>query len=231
MDSNLTLWAAFIGGFISFFSPCILPIIPGYLSFVAGTSVNESKKKRWQVFFSTVFFVLGFAVIFTLLGVFLEAISKNFLSFRDWLNWIGGVLIILFGLFTMKLINIPFLKSDHRVKGPQFGKKNYFTAFAMGAVFAIAWSPCVSAILASILVLAATSGSESQGATLLLAFSLGLGIPFLLTGLFLEKARKIIRLSGPVLKYVNIVAGILLLILGVLVFTGKLNYFLQLLIY
>lgn len=226
MGNELGLIAAFIGGLVSFFSPCILPIIPGYLSFVAG-GAEAGKTNRWRIFLSTVFFVLGFAVVFTLLGTFLGAISKVFLGFRDWLNWIGGTLIIIFGLFTMKLIDIPFLSADHRVNGPKFKKRNFFTSFVMGAVFAVAWSPCVGAILASILVLAATTGSETQGAFLLLSFSLGLGIPFLLTGAFLEQARKFIHISGPALQYINYIAGILLIILGVLVFTNKLTLIIQ----
>lgn len=226
MESNVGLVAAFIGGIISFFSPCILPIIPGYLSFVAG-GTTDVQASRWRIFLSTVFFVLGFAVVFTLLGVFLGAISKVFLGFRDWLNWIGGTLIIIFGLFTMDLINIPFLSGEHRIQGPQFEKKNMLTSFIFGAVFAVAWSPCVSAILASILVLAAATGSEAQGALLLLSFSLGLGIPFLITGAFLEQARKFIRFSGPALEYIKIIAGLLLVALGVLVFTNKLTILIQ----
>lgn len=226
MLNEVGLIAAFTGGLISFFSPCILPIIPGYLSFVAG-GTPEHQASRWRIFLSTVFFVIGFAIVFTLLGVFLGSISKIFLNIRDWMNWIGGTLIIIFGLFTMKLIDIPFLSGDHRVSGPKFQSKNIFTSFIFGAVFAVAWSPCVSAILASILVLAATTGSEAQGALLLLSFSIGLGIPFLLTGLFLEQARKLIRVTGPLLGWVNTLAGLLLIALGVLVFTNKLSLVIQ----
>ena len=227
METDINSWAAFLGGLLTFFSPCMLPIVPGYLSFISGIS-DSSEKKPFQAFKHTIFFTLGFSIIFIILGTFFGALHSIFAGFQDWLNWIGGIIIISFGLFMMKLINIPFLNREKRVL-VKSTKKTYFASLIMGSSFAIAWSPCVSAILASILVLTAVTSTQLQGAIMLAFFSLGLSIPFLITSLFLEKAKKVFSFSAKGLRYINIAAGILLIILGVFVFTGRfsqlINYF------
>jgi cytochrome c-type biogenesis protein len=214
---QLTIIAAFLAGFISFLSPCVLPLIPGFLAYLAGTSLKEPNRK--EMFLHSLIFVLGFSVIFAILGVILNTLTDISDSLQSWLARIAGLVIILFALHLLGLLHIPFLEKEHKLKVKL--KANYFTSFVFGAAFAVGWTPCVGAILGSILALAITSPGLSFW--LLMSYALGLGIPFLLVGLFSDKAVKLISKSDKFLKYFNIVVGALLLIIGILVFTNNLN--------
>lgn len=219
--NELSITFAFAAGLISFLSPCILPIIPGFLSFLAGTSSKDTKANRLNIFLSSVFFVLGFSVVFSLLGVILntilEAVAYDVLV---WLSRIGGVFIIFFGLYLTGLIKISFLEKEHKIKIKRKYSSKHLTSFLFGAAFAAGWTPCVGAVLGAILALAATAPGSAF--TLLFAYSIGLGIPFLIVGLFTAQASGIINRYAHVLKYINIVFGGILIILGILVFTQKL---------
>ena len=180
--------------------------------------------KQWTVFINSVFFVLGFSVIFSILGVLLQSVLSN-VSFvvTQWLGYIGGAVIIFFGIFLLGLIKIPFLEREHKLQVKKKFKNSYITSFVFGSAFAVGWTPCVGAILGAILTLAV---STPIGAfPLLLTYSLGLGIPFLLVGLFTDRASGFIEKAGPWLKYVNYVFGTILIILGILVFTNNLARF------
>lgn len=212
---------AFIAGIVSFVSPCVLPLIPGFLAYLSGTSTGQ-QGARLKVFLNSVAFVLGFSVIFALLGVLLNTILERVsYNVQTWLSRIGGIIIILFALYILGLIKINFLEREHKFAVKKKFSITYVTSFVFGAAFAVGWTPCVSAILGSILALAVTKPSLSF--ILLLSYALGLGLPFLVVGLFTTQATRLISKSATVLKYFNIIVGILLLILGILVFTNKLN--------
>lgn len=224
MASDITLFAAFIAGLLSFASPCVLPLVPGFLSYLGSVGLKEGEKaSRVRVFLNAVAYVLGFVFVFSLLGVLLNGVlGAASYDVRIWLSRIGGGIIILFGLYMLGLIKLGFLQSEHRVKPTGAGvQKSYLFSFLFGASFAVGWSPCVGAILGAVLTLAATSPGQSF--LLLFVYSLGLGMPFLLVGAFVAQAREAIRKFGPYMRYFNIVSGALLIILGILVFTDNLS--------
>ena len=179
-------------------------------------------KRNWGVFYTSVFFVLGFSVIFSILGVLLQTVLVNSSqSVQTWLARIGGLFIILFGLYLMKFINPKFLQREYKINVKKRFKSKYLTAFAFGAAFAVGWTPCVGAILGAVLILAATHPSTAF--FLLLSYSLGLGIPFLLTGLFINQAQTFIKKAGKWVNYANYVFGALLVLIGVFVFANQLS--------
>ena len=182
---------------------------------------SVAKPQRWEIFISSFFFVLGFSLIFSIVGVLLQTVlSKASYDVQIWLGRLGGVIIIVFGLYLLGLIKIPFLERDYKFKVRKF-RSHYLTSFVFGAAFAVGWTPCVSAALGAILALAATSPGNAF--FLLFSYTLGIGIPFLLVGLFTEQARHFIKRIGPVLLYIQYAFGALLILLGVLVFVGQLS--------
>ncbi|MDP3769486.1 MAG: cytochrome c biogenesis protein CcdA [Candidatus Sungbacteria bacterium] len=227
------LIGAFLGGLISFLAPCVLPIIPGFLAYLAGASTKDTGSKRKEIFINSIFFVLGFSVIFALLGVLLNTLLEHIAyDVQTWLSRIGGVMIIFFGLYLIGLIKIPFLEKEHKfgvktkfsAKGISvLGEKSarYATSFLFGLAFAAGWTPCVGPALGVILGLAATQPGSAF--ILLLTYALGLGIPFLIVGAFTGQAADIINRHLAAFKYLNIIFGVILLALGVLIFTQKLS--------
>ncbi|MEM2138267.1 MAG: cytochrome c biogenesis protein CcdA [Candidatus Anstonellaceae archaeon] len=222
MASETTILAAFVAGLLSFASPCILPLIPGFLSYLGGVGLKDGEKaSRMRVFLNAIAYVLGFVAIFSTLGVLLNGVlGAASYDVRTWLSRIGGIFIIAFGLYTLGLIKLGFLQSEHRLKPGEGAKHSYLFSFLFGASFAVGWSPCVGAILGAVLTLAATAPGQSF--MLLFVYSLGLGIPFILVGAFVAQARELIRKAGPYMQYFNYVAGVLLIVLGILVFTDSL---------
>ena len=175
----------------------------------------------WDLFVSSVFFVLGFSVVFSLLGVLLQTVLSSVgYTVQIWLGRIGGVIIIIFGLFLLGLLKIPFLERPHTFRVSRRFKSHYLTSFVFGAAFAVGWTPCVGAALGAILALASTQASS--GFVLLIAYTLGLGLPFLLVGLFAQKAAHFIERAQGWLTYVQYIFGVILIAMGVLVFTGQL---------
>jgi cytochrome c-type biogenesis protein len=219
--AEISIIAAFFAGIASFLSPCVLPLIPGFLAYLSGTTIG-STSARLHMVVNSIFFVLGFSSVFAALGVllntFLEAASY---SVQEWLSRMGGIIIILFGLHLLNLIKIPWLEQDHKIQIKKKFSISYVTSFVFGAAFAVGWTPCVGAILGSILALAVSQPTLSF--FLLLSYALGLGLPFLITGIFSTQVIALIGKSQTFLKYFNIVVGIFLLILGILVFTQTLN--------
>ena len=213
---------AFLGGLVSFLAPCVLPIIPGFLAYLAGASTTETGSKRKDIFINSVFFVLGFGIVFALLGVFLNTLLENIAyGVQLWLSRIGGVMIIFFGLYLVGLIKIPFLEKEYKFGVKTKFTSRYVTSFLFGLAFAAGWTPCVGPALGVILGLAATAPGSAF--ILLLTYALGLGIPFLIVGAFTAQAGEFINRHAMGLKYLNIVFGVILLALGVLVFTQKLS--------
>lgn len=228
---GLYITTAFIAGFVSFLAPCILPIIPGYLAYIAGSSSIESTTKRQDIFINSVFFVLGFSFIFALLGILLQTILVSVgAEVQTWASRAGGLVIIFFGLYLTGLLRVEWFERPHTwtVKRDG-GHSRYFTSFLFGVAFAVGWTPCVGAVLGGILALAASA--PLQAFALLFSYALGLGVPFLLVGAFTAQATNLIARWGHALAYVNIVFGIILIVLGILVFTqditlvGNLDFF------
>lgn len=219
---EVTLIAAFVGGIISFLSPCVLPLIPGFLAYISGTTINDSKNARTKIFLNSVSYVAGFSLVFSLLGVLLNTVLEGIsYSLQEWLSRLGGLIIIFFGLYTAGLIKPAFMQREHKFSVKKFSL-SYATSFLFGAAFAVGWTPCVGAVLGSVLALAVTKPGLSF--FLLLSYSLGLGIPFLLVGLFSTQALNVIKKLGPYMKYFNYVVGAFLILLGILVFTQTLNF-------
>ncbi|KAG2475457.1 MAG: cytochrome C biogenesis protein [Thaumarchaeota archaeon] len=229
--SEVTIAVAALAGIGSFVAPCILPIIPAFLAYISGTTITEISRKdgtvsltinRMNIILNTVFFVAGFSVVFSTMGVIINSVlSSSASSIIDGLNQIGGVIIIGFGVFLLLSTKIPKLNVEKKFF-PKRAKASYPLSFVFGLAFAAAWTPCVGPILGSILTLATTSPAISFH--LLLAYSLGLGIPFILMGVFFSRATKVIQVMSKHLKYYSVFLGGLIILLGVLVFTNQLAY-------
>lgn len=220
--AELSITISFIAGLVSFLSPCVLPIIPGFLTYLAGSSLSESATRRKQIFLASLFFVLGFAAVFSALGILLNTVLEHIAyDVQIWLARVGGGIIILFGLYLTGLIEIAFLEKEYKFKVTKQFKSRHLTSFVFGAAFAAGWTPCVGAVLGGILGLAAAAPGFAF--LLLFSYSVGLGLPFLAVGLFASQASNIINRWAHLLKYVNIIFGIILIILGVLAFTQSLN--------
>lgn len=217
--NGIYLITAFVAGVVSFLAPCVLPIIPGYLIYIAGSTSVESTSKRRDIFVNSVFFVLGFSFIFALLGILLQTVLASIgPSVLVWASRVGGAIIIFFGLYLTGLISIGFLERTYAFKVDRNASRNrYFTSFLFGVAFAAGWTPCAGAVLGGILGLAASAPVSAF--FLLFAYALGLGMPFLLVGFFTAQATDLIARFGNALKYINIVFGIILIGLGILVFT------------
>lgn len=219
IETSLSI--AFLAGIVSFLSPCILPIVPGFLAYLAGSSTTGAPSRR-STFLNALAFVLGFSFVFALLGVLLQTVlSSVAYDARLWLSRIGGVVIIVFGLYLMGLLRIPWFEREHKLSvASGSGRNRYITSALFGAAFAAGWTPCVGAVLGAILTLAISQPGSAFA--LLLTYSLGLGIPFLLVGLFTASAQGFINRYAHAMQYVSKLFGLVLVILGVLVFTQRL---------
>lgn len=213
---------AFLGGLVSFLAPCVLPILPGFLAYLAGASTTEAGSKRKAIFINSIFFVLGFSTVFALLGVLLNTLFENIAyDVQLWLSRIGGVMITFFALYLIGLIKIPFLEKEYKFGVKTKFRSRYATSFLFGLAFAAGWTPCVGPALGVILGLAATQPGSAF--ILLLTYALGLGIPFLIVGAFTGQATDFINRHATGLKYLNVIFGVVLLALGILIFTQKLS--------
>ena len=186
--------------------------------------MNEAveQKKNWTIFLSSVFFVLGFSTVFSLVGILLQTILANVsYSAQVWLGRVGGGIIILFGLFLVGLLKPKFLQRDHKVQVAGQFKSYWVTSFLFGAAFAAGWTPCVTAALGAILVLATTQAGSAF--FLLMAYTFGIGIPFLMVGLFADQVQGVIERAGRWLIYIQYAFGVLLIGMGVLIFVGQLS--------
>ena len=225
---NVGMMTAVVAGIVSFLSPCVLPLVPGYLSFVAGRSVDElqaqnTHRERILVLFASLAFVLGFSTVFVALGASASGIGRLLLTYKHQANIVGGVLIIIFGLFMSGLLNPRWLHVDtrlvHRVgmgKGPVF-------AYVLGLAFAFGWTPCIGPILGRILTVTASSQANVNGMALLAAYSLGLGVPFLLTALFVERFLAHMKRLRRWSRVIHLVSGAVLVLMGVAMITGQIS--------
>lgn len=222
--------SAFIAGLLTFLAPCTLPMVPAYLGFISGVSLSDlqdparSREARRKILLNGILYTLGFSVVFILLGALFGLGGGAFVKYRHVMQQIGGVLVIAFGLYMLKVIRLPgisVLGSELRfplAKVLRPGKS--FNSLLFGAVFAFGWSPCVGPILGSILTLAASSATVGQGALLLAIFSLGLSIPFLLIAIGIGSALHILNKLSKVMEGVSMIGGVFLIILGFLMVTN-----------
>ncbi len=223
---NISLTAAFLAGVASFLSPCVLPLVPGYISIVSGASIEELKtagrgeRLLARVLFHSVLFIIGFSIVFVSLGASATWLGVALRSRLPLLLRIGGVLVILFGLHMTGILKIGLLYRDARIHaGPQ--KKSAFGSLLMGLAFAFGWTPCIGPILAAILVVASTRESIGQGILLLSVYSLGLAVPFLLTSLGLTQFMNFYRGFRKHLHTVEVVSGVVLIVVGALLVTNQ----------
>ena len=229
--TEVSIVVATLAGIGSFVAPCILPMIPAFLAYISGTTLSELNQNsdaktisinRTNIILNSVFFVLGFSLVFSVLGVIINSTLSSYAgSLTEGLNQIGGVIIIGFGVFLLLSTRINKLNIEKKFF-PKRSKTSYPMSFVFGLAFSAGWTPCVGPILGTILTLAATTPSVAFN--LLLAYSLGLGIPFILIGVFYSRATKIIKSMSKHLKYYNLILGGFIVILGILVFTNQIAY-------
>ena len=220
---NTSLSVAFLAGLISFLSPCVLPLIPGYISYISGTSLEELvEKKNSSVVVKTIFFTLGFSLVFISLGSAASFLGKFFLNNSNTLRIVAGVIIIFFSMQIIGIINFKFMNKDIRIFTNQY-ENNLFFPLLVGAAFGFGWTPCIGPILGSILALAAIEGSFSKSILLLSFYSLGLAIPFIISGFLIDK---FLFFSKNLRKYISTitkVGGTILLLTGIAILTNQLQ--------
>jgi cytochrome c-type biogenesis protein len=209
-----------------FLAPCTLPVVPGYLAFIAGVPTGQagSGSARRRIFINALAFVVGFSLIFIILGSFAATIGALLGPWRLYLARFAGLVIILFGLTMLGVWEVPFLSGERRARLPKWLTLGHpHSSFLVGALFALGWSPCIGPILGTILFLASASATAAQGATLLAVFSLGLAIPFLLCAWAIGQAESFVQRAGRLTQTLSIVGGIILILLGVLMLSGNMG--------
>lgn len=221
---NTTLSVAFLAGLISFLSPCILPVIPGYISYISGTSLERlAEKKNNLVVVKTIFFTLGFSFVFITLGSTASFLGKFFLNNSNTLRIVAGIIIIFFAFQLIGIINFKFMNKDVRFFTSKYSNNLTFPLI-VGAAFGFGWTPCIGPILGSILTLAAIEENFTKSILLLSFYSLGLAIPFIISGILFNK---FLSFSQSLKKYISIIAkvgGVILLITGISILTNQLQF-------
>jgi cytochrome c-type biogenesis protein len=220
--SQVTIGLAFLAGLASFLSPCVFSLVPAYIGYLGGRAVGgeATESNRFITFTHGLAFVLGFSVIFIILGVATAAFGRLLFDLRFILSKVGGIIVIIFGLHMIGIFRIPFLEYDTRVQKVPDRKWGYLSSAMMGVFFSAGWAPCVGPVLGSILTLSLNGGSVSTGVSLLSAYSAGLAIPFLIAALGVGWVSITLRKYGKVMHYVEIAMGVILVIIGFMLFTG-----------
>jgi len=225
---NVSTLAVFAAGLLSFLSPCILPLIPAYLSFVSGVSLAEMRRSgegrtiAARVLLNALLFVAGFSFVFVGLGASATFLGKFLIARIGILKIVGGVLVILFGLHTLHVFRIPFLDQEKRVH-QRTKPLGYLGSFVVGVAFALGWTPCIGPILAAVLFYAGTTETVGRGTFLLAVYSAGLGIPFLLAALGMERFLHVSTVLKRHFRLVEVVSGLLLIGVGVLILTDEMT--------
>jgi len=222
---NVTLPLAFLAGLASFLSPCVFSLVPAYISYLSGRSLalasgGEVQQNRAATLTHGLAFVLGFSVVFIVLGVAVSAIGGLLHDISYILSKLGGIIVVIFGLHMTGLVRIKFLEYDLRPQSSGDQKRGYAASAMMGVFFSAGWSPCVGPVLGAILTLAMNGGDIATGASLLGAYSAGLAIPFLLAALGIGWVTTILRRYGKAMHYVEVVMGVILIIVGIMLFAG-----------
>jgi cytochrome c-type biogenesis protein len=227
--SSIGVATAFVAGIVSFLSPCVLPVVPGYVAYIAGQTGQGAelaidRRRRLVALMLSAFFVLGFGAVFVALGASATAIGRLFLRYRYEANIVGGIIVIVFGLFMLDVFRAKWLQRDFRLH-PRLAGGHPATAFVLGVAFGFGWTPYIGPILGAILTISAVQSSLQGSLGLLTAYALGLGVPFLLAAVFtrelLGRMKGLRRVGRPL----QIVAGVVLILFGVAMVTGKVTTF------
>ncbi len=225
---QISLVAAFSAGFLSFVSPCVLPLVPSYISYITGLSVEqltdttERMKLKKAIMLNSLLFIAGFSSVFIAFGASASLLGQVLIAYQEYLRRIGGILIIVFGLYLLGILNLNFLKMEHRY---QFHNRpaGYLGSYMIGVAFAAGWTPCVGPVLGSILLYASTTESLLNGVVLLAFYSLGLGLPLFLTALGVDRFLAYFREVRAYLWGVSTVSGVFLVVAGVMIYANSLT--------
>ncbi len=222
---NATIGLAFIAGLASFLSPCVFALVPVYVSYLSGRSFNQQmveggNKNRLGVFLHGLAFVLGFSTIFILLGLTATILGRLTQEISPWIAKIGGAIVILFGFQMIGVIHLSFLDRDFKPQTRADQRYGYLSSFLMGVVFSAGWTPCTGPVLGAIFMIAMNIAEIGRGVILLGAYSLGLGIPFLVTALGVDRVVVFVKKHERTMRFIEVVMGIILIIFGVMLFMG-----------
>ncbi len=225
--ASIGIWAALAAGAVSFLSPCVLPLVPGYVSYIAGSAAAAGdlpprSSSRFNALVMSIWFVLGFSTVFVLLGAGASALSHLLLAYRYEAGIVGGAIILVFGVFSTGLMRFPWLERELRLQVPIEGGRPV-GAYLLGLAFAFGWTPCIGPVLGAILTVSATSASASSGIALLSVYSLGLAIPFLLTALFADGITAHLRRMRGAGRGLQILAGGTMILMGLAMMSGQLS--------
>ena len=225
--TEISYFYVVLAGLLSFLSPCVLPIVPGYLCFLAGTSLDkiasgEDASKERNVFYFALSFVFGFSTVFILLGASATLLSGLIYEYLDILRIVGGIIIIIFGIHFMQIIQLPFLNRDTRYQIESY-RPGIVGSYVIGLSFAFGWTPCIGPILGSVLSIAASSETVTYGIVLLMLYSAGLGIPFLLAAYAINGFMRFLTKIRNYIRVIEIFTGVLLVIFGILILTNRIQ--------
>ena len=225
--AEISYFYVVLAGLLSFLSPCVLPIVPGYLCFLAGTSLDkissgENASKERNVFYFALSFVFGFSTVFILLGASATLLSGLIYEYLDILRVVGGIIIIIFGIHFMQIIQLPFLNRDTRYQIESY-RPGIVGSYVIGLSFAFGWTPCIGPILGSVLSIAASSETVTYGIVLLMLYSAGLGIPFLLAAYAINGFMRFLSKIRNYIRAIEIFTGVLLVIFGILILTNRIQ--------
>lgn len=218
---NVNIGVAFIAGLASFLAPCVLPLVPAYLGYLSGHAVTKSDaptlSERFFVAAHAVAFVIGFSLVFILLGTAASSFGK--LLRGDWFRYLGGLLVIFFGLALMELLHVPFLQNEARLQWRGKREWGFLSSALVGMVFAAGWTPCVGPALSAILILSADQATAGRGVILLLAYSAGIGLPFILAGFLIDRLGELLQRVTHYLPTIQKIAGAILVLVGIVLIT------------
>ncbi len=220
--ASIGLTISFTAGVLSFLSPCVLPLIPSYVSFITGLGLDDIQRSRKTTLVHSLLFVTGFTVVFLALGATATVMGRLLLQQREWVGRVGGVLVILLGFYLLGVLNIGALGRERRV---HIANKplGYLGTVLVGMAFAAGWTPCIGPILGAVLTYTASSADLNRGLLLLLAYSLGLAVPFLLAALMIDRFMQLFKRYRGVIVWMSRASGVLLIIVGVLMITGSMT--------
>ncbi len=226
--SQISLVAAFSAGLLSFVSPCVLPLVPSYISYITGLSIeqltdaNARSKFKAAIIVNALLFIAGFSAVFVAFGASASFVGQILITYQEHIRRLGGILIVVFGLYLLGVLNISFLQMEHRF---QFRSRpvGYVGSFLIGIAFAAGWTPCVGPVLGTILLYASTTDSLMNGVLLLASYSLGLGLPLFLTALGVDRFLAYFKQARAYLWGVSTVSGVLLVVVGVMIYANSLT--------
>ena len=226
MHSEFSLGWIWLAGVVSFLSPCVVPILPGYIAYLAGHAAgcDPAKVERWRVLLHGIAFVLGFSLMFIALGAMASAAGRLLIGYRDWIARIGGVLMVVFGLQMAGVIHLTFLEYGARPNVEPNPRWGLASSIVMGFVFATGWTPCIGLVLGSVLTLAAYEASLGRGILMLAVYAAGLAVPFLIVALLMDRMGRWICRLAKISRGISIAAGVVMIVFGILFATGQLDF-------